>query len=222
MNRLIAIVAAIVVIGLGGIWWFAGQQSAPGLDLPSSANAPEVSADSSLGLDMALGNPDAPVTVIEYASFTCPHCAAFHAGNFKKLKSEFIDTGKINFIYREVYFDKFGLWAGLIARCGGTTDRYFALTDLIYQNQKTWTRAQNDAGFSTNLIQLGKTAGFTEEELNTCLQDEDLATSMVAAYQKNATEDGISSTPSFVINGKLYSNMGWDEFQNVLIDAGAD
>lgn len=222
MNRIVAIAAIVIVVGLGGLWWLTGQQPAPGLDIPSDEQAQDTVADTSLAPEMSIGNPDAPVTVIEYASFTCPHCAAFHEGNFKKLKSEFIDTGKINFIYREVYFDKFGLWAGMMARCGDTTDRYFALADLIYKNQRTWSRADTEAGVAENLKQLGKTAGFTDDELNACMQDQDVANALVAAYQQNATADGIRSTPSFMINGQLYANMGWDEFQKALVDAGAE
>jgi hypothetical protein len=87
----------------------------------------EEAADTSRVLEMSLGNPDAPVTVIEYASFTCPHCRTFHDGPFKELKANYIDTGKIHFIYREVYFDRFGLWAGMLARCAGP-ERYFGIS----------------------------------------------------------------------------------------------
>ncbi len=222
MNRIIAIGGVIAVVALGGLWWISGQGSAPGLDLPSAANAQDSEVDTSLAGEMTQGNPDAPVTVIEYASFTCPHCANFHEGSYQQLKTDYIDTGKINFIYREVYFDKFGLWAGMMARCGGTTERYFAISDLIYRNQPGWTDGSNDQEIVGNLMQLGKSAGFTGEQLEACLQDEELANALVASYQENATADGIGSTPSFVINGKLYTNMSYADFEKALVEAGVE
>jgi len=84
--------------------------------------------------DMVMGAEDAPVEIIEYASFTCPHCARFHADVWPQLKADYVETGKVRFIYREVYFDRFGLWASMIARCGGE-GRFFAFTDLIYKEQ---------------------------------------------------------------------------------------
>lgn len=222
MTRMIAIVGALVALGLGGLWWLSGQDGAPGLDLSAAANAQDASVDLSLAPDMAQGNPDAAVTVIEYASFTCPHCAAFHAGTYKQLKADYIDTGKINFIHREVYFDKFGLWAGLLARCGETTEKYFAIADLIYQEQGSWTAGGSDAGIAANLRKLGRTVGFTDDQLNACLSDQDRAQAMIAAYQQNAKADGVRATPSFVINGTMHSNMSYAEFQQLLTEAGAE
>lgn len=171
--------------------------------------------DTSRVLEMSIGNPDAEVTVIEYASFTCPHCRNFHEGPFKQLKADYIDTGKIHFIYREVYFDRFGLWAGMLARCGGE-ERYFGLVDLLYQTQRDWTAGGDPAVVADNLRRLGRTAGFSDEEVNACLQDGELAQAMVAVYQENATADEITSTPSFVINGQKYSNMSYADFAAIL------
>ena len=184
----------------------------------TSALAQEAgSVDTSRVVEMSLGNPDADVTVIEYASFTCPHCRNFHEGPFKDLKADYIDTGKIHFIYREVYFDRFGLWAGMLARCGGE-ERYFGLVDLLYQTQRDWTAGGDPAVVADNLRRLGRTAGFTDEEVNACLQDGDMAQAMVAVYQENASADNISSTPSFVINGRTYSNMNYGDFSAILDD----
>ena len=164
MNRFLVIGGVVAAAGLGALWWATGQGPAPGLDLPSAANAQDADVDLSLAPDMSLGNPDAPVTVIEYASYTCPPCASFHQGSFKQLKSDYIDTGRINFVYREVYFDKFGLWAGMLARCGGDTDRYFAITEVLYEKQREWTRADNEAalaaaGADLVVTDLGELAG---------------------------------------------------------------
>ncbi len=86
--------------------------------------------------DIAMGQEDAPVTLIEYASFTCGHCGTFHEENMPKLKAEYIDTGKVRFIQRDVYFDAVGLWAGILARCG-SDDKYYSVGDMIFDQQKT-------------------------------------------------------------------------------------
>ena len=165
---------------------------------------------------MQMGNPDAPVTVIEYASYTCPHCARFHEGPFKQLKADYIDTGKINFIYREVYFDRFGLWASMIARCGDNQDRFFGITDLIYEKQAEWTRAGTPPQIADELRKIGRLAGLDNDTLEACLQDQQNAQTLVAWYQQNAEEHGIQSTPSFVINGRTYTNMNYTDFSSLI------
>src|SRR5690606_29582376 len=87
--------------------------------------------------ELVLGNKDATVTLTEYASYTCPHCANFHSSVFKELKRDYIDTGKIKFVYREVFFDRPGLWAAMVARCGGDM-RYFGIQEMLYAQQKDW------------------------------------------------------------------------------------
>jgi protein-disulfide isomerase len=175
----------------------------------------EAPADTSRVVEMSLGNPDAAVTVIEYASFTCPHCRAFHEGPFKQLRADYIDTGKIHFIYREVYFDKFGLWAGMLARCGGE-QRYFGVAEMLYANQQEWLGNGDPATIAENLKKIGLTAGMTAEQVDACLQDADMARAMVAVFQENAKADAIDSTPSFVINGEKYSNMSYEEFSGII------
>jgi protein-disulfide isomerase len=155
------------------------------------------------------------VTVIEYASFTCPHCRAFHQGPFKELKANYIDTGKINFIYREVYFDRFGLWAGMLARCAGP-DRYFGMAEMLYETQQEWIGNGDPATIAENLRRMGRTAGMTDDEVNACLQDGDMARALVAVYQQNAEADAVDSTPTFLINGEKYSNMSYEDFSAIL------
>ena len=164
--------------------------------------------------EMQLGNPDADVTVIEYASFTCPHCRDFHDTVFEELKENYIDPGKINFVYREVYFDRYGLWAAMVARCGGE-DRYFGIADLIYEQQQEWVQGE-PTDIVANLRRIGKTAGLTDEQLDTCLSNGEKAQTLVETYQANAEADEITSTPSFVIDGTKYSNMSYDEFAAIL------
>jgi protein-disulfide isomerase len=165
--------------------------------------------------DMILGDPDAPITMIEYASYTCPHCGSFHQNTYPQLKADYIDTGKVKFIFREVYFDRFGLWASMVARCGGQ-DRFFGITDLMFKTQGDWTRAGDASVIVEELRKIGRLAGLNNETLESCLQNEDQAKALVAWYQENAARDDINSTPSFIINGRKYANMGYAEMQEVL------
>ena len=170
--------------------------------------------------DITLGDADAPVEVIEYASYTCPHCASFHAETFKDFKRDYIDTGKVHFIYREVFFDRYGLWAAMVARCGGP-ERYFGISDLIYAQQGSWARAGEPAAIAGELKKLGLQAGLDQAQLDACLQDADMAQSLVAWYEGNAQRDGIRSTPSFVIDGEVHTgNMSLSRIGE-LVDAAS-
>ncbi len=229
MNRIFAVMA--VAIGVAGYFWYTsapqgGQtpdQAAQAEQLLGAANAQaaEAEVDTSTVAEMRLGNPDAPVTVIEYASYTCPHCANFHASAYKQLKADYIDTNKINFIYREVYFDRFGLWASAISRCAGTTEAFFGITDLLYSGQAEWSRAGggDPAAIAEELRKIGRIAGLEGEAIEACLTDADKLRTLVAWYQENATEDGIQSTPSFVINGTTYNNMAYPEMARLIDEA---
>ncbi|MEH6520803.1 DsbA family protein [Sulfitobacter sp.] len=224
MNRRNILLGAFAALGLGG-WYMTSNRSSttvafPDAPLPGAANAQTTDADiDTSGIsDMIIGDPDAKVEIIEYASFTCPHCAAFHQTVFKQLKSEYIDTGKIKFVYREVFFDRFGLWASLIARCGGE-DKFFGISDLLYNEQAKWTRAGDPAAIVEELRKIGRLAGLDNETLEACLQDSDQAQAMVAWYQKNAEADNVDSTPSFIINGKKHSNMNFADMKKIIDDA---
>ena len=146
--------------------------------------------------ELAMGDENAPVTMIEYASLTCPHCASFHNNVLPQLTADYIDTGKVRLIYREVYFDGPGLWAALIARCGGP-DRYFGLLKLLYERQPEWSRASSQAELVQGLFSIGRMAGLTEDEMTACLQNKDNARAMVETYQEAMERDGITGTPSF-------------------------
>ncbi len=167
-------------------------------------------------IEMAKGPADAEVTVIEYASFTCPHCATFHSDVYPQLRANFIDTGRVRFVMREVYFDKYGLWAGMLARCAGPV-RYFGMVDLIFSRQSEWLAGRpDDTVVISDLYKLGRQAGMTNDEMEACLQDRDFAEALLAEYQKNAEADNVRGTPSFVINGEMHSNMGYAAFADLL------
>ena len=165
--------------------------------------------------EMVLGAEDAPVTIIEYLSFTCPHCATFHNSVFKQLKSDYVDTGKVRFVFREVYFDRYGLWAAILARCGGH-QKYFGLMDMLFQRQSSWSRQPDGPSVADRLFEIGRAAGLDDSAIKICFQDGPNAELLVEKFKEFTEEDGISSTPSFVIDGTNYSNMGLDEFVDVL------
>ncbi|MBT0957820.1 DsbA family protein [Alphaproteobacteria bacterium KMM 3653] len=174
------------------------------------AEAPQV-------LDMTMGQEDAPVTVIEYGSFTCPHCASFHVNTFSQIKENYIETGKVKFIHREVYFDRYGLWAGMMARCAGP-ERYFALTDLIYTQQGDWVSGGDAAGIAANLRKMGLTSGMDPETLDACMSDGAKAQALVNTFEENRVADDVTSTPTFIINGEKFTNMSFEDFAEVLDD----
>ena len=212
-----------VVFGLAvglGVWLNQSPQTAA-LDqefaLPFAANAQSSDADAGEAeiIDMVQGAEDAPITVIEYASFTCPHCARFHSDVYKLLRKNYIDTGKVKFIFREVYFDKYGMWASMIARCSGP-DRFFGMTDLILNSQSTWARAGDDLAIVEALRKIGRLSGMQDAALDSCLQDGEKLRALVGWYKENAQRDGIQSTPSFLIDGQPYKNMDYEEFAKIL------
>lgn len=167
-------------------------------------------------VEMVLGDPDAPVEVIEYASLTCPHCRTFHLNALPRLKADYIDTGRIRFVSREVYFDRFGLWAAMVARCAGP-ERYFGVIDLIYERQPEWTQGA-PAEVADNLRRIGRTTGLTNDQLDACLTDAAMAQALIERDQANRQVHDIAGTPSFVIDGTLHGNMSYEDFSG-LIDA---
>lgn len=147
--------------------------------------------------DMALGaGPDAKVTIIEYASATCPHCAAFHKDVWPKLKAEYIDTGKVRFIFREFPLNDAALAAFMIARAA-PKEAYFPLIDTYFDTLETW--AQDPA---KGLLNIAKQAGFSEQKFNDTLKDEKLAKAIIE-IRDSGVKAGVKGTPSFFVNGKM-------------------
>ncbi|MBY6082925.1 DsbA family protein [Ruegeria arenilitoris] len=215
MSRIATVICAAVALAAGGYWLTQSPSTVPVPQLVGSAEAQNADLDTSIIVEMVQGAEDAPVEIIEYASYTCPHCANFHQGPYKQLKKEYIDTGKVKFIYREVYFDRYGIWASMVARCGGP-EKFFGITDLIYQGQSEWTRAGGPAEIVEELRKIGRLAGLSNDQLEACLQDGTKAQTLVAWYQKNAEKDGIQATPSFVVNGKKVDNQSYDELKALI------
>ena len=214
MLRRNLIAGGVAAAGLGA-WALTRPDAALPVDLLKAATTSTAPANPTTIMDMVLGSADAPVEIVEYASFTCPHCANFHANVYPQLKADYIDTGKVRFVYREVYFDRFGLWASIIARCGGEM-RFFGITELMYEKQREWTASGDPATIVNELRKLAKTAGLTDEMLDECLNDAENAQNLVGWYEANAKRDNIRSTPSFLIDGENYANMAYAELQSVL------
>lgn len=177
---------------------------------PATATAPDVR-------DFTLGSPDAPVKITEYASFTCPHCADFEETVFRPLKAEYIDTGKVHFTLREVYFDRYGLWAALVARCGGDL-RYFGIAEILFSTQAEWAGSDDPNVVVQNLRQIGLTAGLTNEALDACMADAPMVEALVAHFEQGMKDDQIEGTPTLIINGEKHPNMSYEDLK-AIIDA---
>lgn len=146
--------------------------------------------------DMALGPPDAKVTVIEYFSASCPHCATFHKETFTVLKRDYIDQGKIRFVLREYPHDKAALAASLIARCA-PKEKYFAIIDALFETQESWLKRPADG-----LRKVARFSGFTANSYDECLDNKNLAESILAIRNKAYKDFDVKTTPSLFINGE--------------------
>jgi len=162
--------------------------------------------------DMALGPADAAVTITEYASMTCPHCAAFNATVFPKLKAEYIDTGKVRYIFREFPLDIKAAAGSMLTRCiaNGDAQKYFAVTDMLFRSQNDWVVKNT----TETLTRIGKQAGLSQQQVEACLKDQALL-DKIAADQKYASDVlKVDSTPTFFINGdKIKGEASIEEFQ---------
>ena len=167
-------------------------------------------------IEMSKGNDDAPVVFVEYASLTCPACAAFHSDVFPKLNKEYIETGKVKFIHREIYFDKAGLWAALTARCTNGVNRYFGMLDLLYSEQPIWSRNESSDKIVESLLKISTKSGIEKAKAISCLEDQEKALDLVNEFQIYVDRDAIESTPTFIINGKKYANRSYDELKKII------
>ena len=166
--------------------------------------------------EMSLGDEKAPVTIIEYASMTCPHCANFHEVTYPELKKKYIDTGKVRFIFREFPLDQLAAAAFMLARCGGK-DRYFPMVETLFQQQRTWAVQRPLAP----LLAISKQAGFTEASFNECLKNQQVLDGIEEVRQRAATKFNVQSTPTFFINGKqLRGSATLPEFEKEMASLG--
>jgi protein-disulfide isomerase len=161
--------------------------------------------------DMALGPANATVTITEYASMTCPHCAAFAERVFPKIKSEYIDTGKVRYVFREFPLDIKAAAGSMLSRCIAKDDagKYFAVTDMLFKQQNDWVTKNT----TESLARIGKQAGLSQQGVESCLKDQALL-DKIAADQKYAAEVlKVDSTPTFFLNGeKIKGDTSFEEF----------
>jgi len=212
VNRNLLGIVALIAVGMTLIVGLAvaGSRPSNGQTLPvqtgpaqppmQTAQAPAASTADLLA-DRVLGNPNAPVTILDYSSMTCPHCATFHTETLPKIKEAYIDTNKIRFVFREFPLDIKAAAGSMLARCIAKDDpqKYFAAIHTLFKQQETWVMGKT----SEQLALIGKQAGLSEADVDKCLKDQALL-DKIAADQKFANEKlGVNSTPTFFINGEM-------------------
>jgi protein-disulfide isomerase len=181
---------------------------------------PAVSEDTVINVkdlmkDHVMGDENAPVTVIEYASMTCMHCANFHNTVFPYVKSELIDTGKVKFIFREFPLDGVALRASMMARCA-PADKFHSLIEVLFAQQKRWVGADNPV---VAMSKLGKLAGVSDERLAACLSNTELESALLRTRQDAASTYSVKATPTFVFNNGAEVESGVlpiDEFKKIV------
>jgi protein-disulfide isomerase len=192
-NTALSLTGLAAVAGLSP-WHFVSEAMAQSQIAADLAKPPSLP-------DMALGPKDAAVTIVEYASMTCPHCAAFTEQVFPKIKEAYIDTNKIRFVFREFPLDIKAAAGSMLARCIAKDDpqKYFAAIHTLFKQQETWVMGKT----SEQLALIGKQAGLSEADVDKCLKDQALL-DKIAADQKFANEKlKVNSTPTFFINGEM-------------------
>lgn len=150
--------------------------------------------------DKIQGSATAPVTIIEYASLTCPHCAHFHSTVYPSLKKNYIDTGKVRFIFREFPRDPVDVGAFMLARCA-PGDKYFPLVDVLFDQQQSWAFTRDAV---KQLLTIAKQAGFSEDSFNKCLEDKKLAEELRNVGRRAYEKFKVDSTPTVFINGEMF------------------
>ena len=148
--------------------------------------------------EKVLGNPDAPVTLTEFASLTCPHCANFHHNFMPEIEKELIKTGHVKLVFVDFPLDGLAVAASMLARCSGD-DRYFGFLRVLFRSQESWSRAPNPRAA---LMQVARLGGISESDFNACIANAELLSGIEKAAVKAQEDHGVESTPSFLINGE--------------------
>ncbi|WP_347876830.1 DsbA family protein [Labrenzia sp. OB1] len=180
--------------------------------LAQSVDMDELLKPGPLG-DKVLGEDDAPVTIVEYASMTCGHCANFHKQTYADLKKDYIDTGKVRFIFREFPLDPVAAAAFMLARCA-PADKYFEVVDIMFEQQRSWAFSDNPY---QSLLDFSKQIGFTQESFEECLTNQGMLDAVNAVKDRGAGEFGVNSTPTFFINGERHTGaLSIDEMGKII------
>jgi protein-disulfide isomerase len=177
---------------------------------------PALAADEIFPEDRFLGDENAPLTIIEYASLTCPHCAAFHNDTLPQLKDSWIKEGRARLVYRDYPLDRVALTGALVAHCFEKDEAYFAFLGLLFKDQRKWALSQNPV---EELAKMAKLGGIDQDRFNACIQDEARLDGILSGIKYAQDTYGVKSTPSFVINETLYpGNRSFGDFDTLLED----
>jgi len=210
-NKPLLIAAAIAILVIAaGIYYFTGAGN--GSESAAASIPPELAQEGPLG-DLVIGAEDAPVTIIEYASLTCGHCAAFHTQVFPQLKEKYIDTGKVRFVARAFPLDPVATAGLMVSRCAGD-ERYFGFLEVLFERQQQWAYSEEPL---ERLKDIAKQGGFTDASFDACLKNEDIL-DHIRDVQKRAYEQlEVGSTPTFFINGeKVEGAMPFADFEKII------
>jgi protein-disulfide isomerase len=200
------------------IWWVSAAFVLAFMGLAQAADpAPTLAPD-----DAVLGKADAPITIFEFASLTCPHCAEFDAETLPKVKAEWIDTGKAKLIFRDYPLDKYALKAAIVARCA-PPDKFFSFIDVLFHTQVSWATAGSDDAVTEALSKIARLGGISEDKFNSCINDKALNDRVLAERLAGQNDYGVNSTPTFFINGKkVVGALPYDDFAKALAAAQAN
>jgi protein-disulfide isomerase len=150
--------------------------------------------------ELSLGKDDAPCTIVEYASMTCGHCAAFHTKVYPTLKTKYVETGKVRFVFREFPLEDFAMAASMLARGTGSPEKALALVSILFAKQEDWAFAKTNK--IVPLFQIAKQAGFTQESFDKVLTDQKLLEDIAAIRERADKVFAVRATPTFFINGR--------------------
>lgn len=221
MNQHKAIIAgaAVVLVAVLGVLAYlllgSNGRATEGGRVPGTAFERDLLVPGPLG-DMAKGDPNAPVIVIEYASLTCNHCASFATNTFPHLEKNYIETGKVYYVLRDFPYDPIATAGFMLSHCAGP-ERYFGFVDTLFAKQTEWAFTQTPM---EDLKAIARQGGFSEERFDQCMKDERIFNHVKEVATKGAKEFGIRSTPTFFINGeKVEGALAWSEFEPLIVKA---
>ena len=188
-----------------------------GFGLGFSRLAPALAAEDTRPDDIVIGAPNAKCTLIEYASLDCPHCAHFAETMFPKFKAEYVDTGKVRYVFRDFPLHQPAVWAAQVARCAGPMRR-MGYIGLYFQTQTEWLADTSDADKLLNgVAKVARTGGMSREQFDACLKDKSIEDQILQSRIDAVNKYNLDATPSFVINGKLYAAVAtYDEFKRLV------
>jgi protein-disulfide isomerase len=222
------IIAVAVVAVAGALLWPGKPAPTASVQPPVSAPAPAavasapatpgapIPAPRAEGLDMVMGADNAPITIIEYASLTCPHCAKLHIETMPRLKAEYIDTGKLKLVFRDFPLDRIALNAAMLARCAGP-ERFFTFLDVFFTQQANWLQGTSGEQIMASLRRLARTGGMSEAAMDACLANPEMQNAVLSQSMTGEREHKVQATPTLVINGTVHrGGQTFEELDKIL------